>query len=138
MVFVAADHQIDLVLIEQRQPFLADAEVGAVGAVSGGDRRLMHADNHPVDIRVAPRRGEFACKPALLLPARVTVHVEVAAVLEGDIVVVECKGDVETKAGNRYDDDYCYVCQFADDGKLVALTEYMDTALAERVLAAPV
>jgi hypothetical protein len=59
-------------------------------------------------------------------------------IAEGDIVVVECKGDVETKAGNRYDNDYCYVCQFADDGKLVALTEYMDTALAERVLAAPV
>ena len=68
MVFVAADHQIDLVLIEQRQPFLADAEVGAVGAVSGRDRRLMHADDDPVDIRVAPCRGEFACKPTLLLP----------------------------------------------------------------------
>jgi hypothetical protein len=51
--------------------------------------------------------------------------------------VVECKGDVSTKAGNRYDNDYCYVCRFGDDGKLVALTEYMDTALAERVLAPP-
>ncbi len=56
---------------------------------------------------------------------------------EGNVVVVECKGNVETKSGQRYDNDYCYVCTFADDGKLVALTEYMDTALAERVLAAP-
>ena len=54
---------------------------------------------------------------------------------EGDTVVVECKGDVATKAGARYDNDYCYVCRFGNDGKLVSLTEYMDTALAERVLA---
>jgi ketosteroid isomerase-like protein len=58
-------------------------------------------------------------------------------VAEGDTVVVECKGDVVTTAGDRYDNDYCYVCRFGPDGKLVALTEYMDTALAERVLKAP-
>ena len=58
-------------------------------------------------------------------------------VAEGDTVIVECKGDVATRAGERYDNDYCYVCRFADDGKLVSLVEYMDTALAERVLAAP-
>ena len=58
-------------------------------------------------------------------------------VAEDDIVVVECKGDVATRAGARYDNDYCYVCRFDAAGKLVALTEYMDTALAERVLAPP-
>jgi uncharacterized protein len=58
-------------------------------------------------------------------------------IAERDTVVVECKGDVATKQGNRYDNDYCYVCRFGDDGKLIALTEYMDTALAERVLAPP-
>jgi len=58
-------------------------------------------------------------------------------VAEGDTVVVECKGNVATKAGKRYDNDYCYVCRFAEDGKLVALTEYMDTALAEGVLDCP-
>jgi len=58
-------------------------------------------------------------------------------VAEDDIVVVECKGDVATKAGARYDNDYCYVCRFDAAGKLVALVEYMDTALAERVLAPP-
>jgi len=58
-------------------------------------------------------------------------------VAEDDIVVVECRGDVATKAGARYDNQYCYVCRFDDAGKLVALTEYMDTALAERVLAPP-
>ena len=59
-------------------------------------------------------------------------------VAEGSVVVVECKGDVATKAGDLYDNDYCYVCRFDDTGKLMQLTEYMDTALAERVLAAPV
>ncbi len=58
-------------------------------------------------------------------------------IAEGDTVVVECKGDVATKAGDRYDNDYCFVYRFADDGKLIALTEYMDTALAERVLVGP-
>ncbi len=58
-------------------------------------------------------------------------------IAEGNTVVIECKGDVSTKAGNRYDNDYSYVCRFGDDGKLVALTEYMDTALAERVLVPP-
>lgn len=58
-------------------------------------------------------------------------------IAEGATVVVECKGDVATKKGDRYDNDYCYVCRFGDDGKLIALTEYMDTALAERVLEAP-
>lgn len=55
----------------------------------------------------------------------------------GDLVVVECKGDVQTRAGERYDNDYCYICRFAPDGRLLELTEYMDTALAERVLVAP-
>ena len=58
-------------------------------------------------------------------------------IAEDNIVVVECKGDVETKSGHRYDNDYCYICEFGDDGKLTTLTEYMDTALAERVLVAP-
>jgi uncharacterized protein len=57
---------------------------------------------------------------------------------DGDAVIVECKGNVTTLSGQRYDNDYCYVCRFAEDGKLVALTEYMDTALAERVLQPPV
>lgn len=42
-----------------------------------------------------------------------------------------------TKKADRHDNDYCYVWRFGDDGKLIALTEYMDTALAECVLAPP-
>jgi ketosteroid isomerase-like protein len=58
-------------------------------------------------------------------------------VAEGDIVVVECKGDVATMRGARYDNDYCYICRFDDAGKLIAITEYMDTALLDRVLTPP-
>ena len=49
----------------------------------------MHTDDHPVDVRVPPRSGEFCCKPTLLLAARVAVHVEIAAVLVGHVVVVQ-------------------------------------------------
>jgi uncharacterized protein len=55
---------------------------------------------------------------------------------DGDFVVVECQGEVTTHRGDRYANRYCYVCRFAA-GKLAELTEYMDTALAERVLDPP-
>lgn len=55
---------------------------------------------------------------------------------EGDTVVVECRGSVTTRSGARYDNQYCYVIDLAD-GKMRALTEYMDTALAETVLSPP-
>ena len=57
-------------------------------------------------------------------------------IAEDDIVVVECEGRVATKAGQRYDNRYCYVIRMAG-GRMVELTEYMDTALADRVLAPP-
>lgn len=57
-------------------------------------------------------------------------------VAEGDIVVVECRGEVETRAGRRYDNHYCYVIEM-QDGCMRHLTEYMDTALCEAVLTAP-
>lgn len=57
-------------------------------------------------------------------------------VCEGDNVVVECRGSVTTHAGARYDNHYCYVIEM-QGGKMHALTEYMDTALAEAVLSPP-
>jgi len=57
-------------------------------------------------------------------------------VCEGDTVVVECRGEVATTSGERYDNHYCYVIDMRE-GKMVALTEYMDTALAEAVLSPP-
>jgi len=57
-------------------------------------------------------------------------------VAEGDVVVVECRGRVTTKAGKPYNNSYCWICRI-QDGKLQELTEYMDTALVETTLAPP-
>ena len=51
---------------------------------------------------------------------------------EGNIVVL-CKGEVRTISGQDYENDYCFVLRMKD-GKIVELREYMDSALAERVL----
>ena len=50
-------------------------------------------------------------------------------IADGDYVVVEARGKSTTKAGNPYNNRYCFVFRLAD-GKLKEVTEYMDTALA--------
>lgn len=57
-------------------------------------------------------------------------------VAEGDTVVVQCRGEVTTTAGEAYDNHYCMVFRVAA-GRLQSVTEYMDTDLAYRVLGAP-
>lgn len=64
-----------------------------------------------------------------------TCHVH-RIIAEGDYVVVEAEGSVTTKSGKPYKNDYCYVCRLID-GKLVDVTEYMDTELAAAVLGPP-
>ena len=54
-------------------------------------------------------------------------------IAEGNLVVVEAKGDNVTKAGDRYDNDYCMVWR-VENGKITMIKEYCDTALVERVL----
>ena len=60
-----------------------------------------------------------------------------AIIAEGDTVVVECRGKVTTKTGKRYDNTYCWVLRMRD-GKIAALTEYMDTQLVATALEPPV
>jgi ketosteroid isomerase-like protein len=55
---------------------------------------------------------------------------------DGDHVVVEARGDNMTKAGQRYDNSYCFVFRLAG-GKLAEVTEYMDTELVTSALGAP-
>jgi uncharacterized protein len=57
-------------------------------------------------------------------------------IAEDDVVVVEARGEVTTKSGQRYDQTYCYVFQLAD-GKVRELTEYLDTDLVNQVLEMP-
>ncbi|HMJ14403.1 MAG TPA: nuclear transport factor 2 family protein [Polyangiaceae bacterium] len=55
-------------------------------------------------------------------------------IAEDDYVVVECNGQVTTKAGQPYNNRYCYICHF-EAGKLRELTEYLDTELVATALA---
>ena len=57
----------------------------------------------------------------------------VRMIAEDDLVVVECRGNVTTKAGVPYNNSYCWVCR-VQDGKVREITEYMDTQLAEKAL----
>ena len=52
---------------------------------------------------------------------------------DGEHVVVEARGDNITKAGQRYDNSYCFVFRVAG-GKLAEVTEYMDTELVTAAL----
>ena len=75
-------------------------------------------------------------RPLFARFANTYVNEAVRFIAEDDIVVVECRGSVKTVRGDDYNNSYCYVCRF-DGGKLRELTEYMDTALCERVLLPP-
>jgi uncharacterized protein len=55
---------------------------------------------------------------------------------DGDIVVVECRGDVTTRRGLAYNNTYCWIIRMAG-GQMRHLTEYMDTALVNEALEPP-
>lgn len=57
-------------------------------------------------------------------------------VAEGELVVVEAHGRNITKAGEAYNNMYCFVFRLAD-GQIREVTEYMDTAVVNRVLPPP-
>jgi ketosteroid isomerase-like protein len=54
-------------------------------------------------------------------------------IADGDYVAVEARGDNVTKAGHRYDDQYCLVFRI-ENGKIKQIKEYCDSTLVERVL----
>jgi ketosteroid isomerase-like protein len=66
--------------------------------------------------------------PTSLTPTRILA--------DGDHVVVQCHGDAATVSGEQYANTYCFVIRI-QDGQLREMTEYMDTALVERVLQPP-
>ena len=55
---------------------------------------------------------------------------------EDDVVVVEARGEVNTKSGRPYNQTYCYVFRLAD-GQVRELTEYLDTELVNQALEPP-
>lgn len=54
-------------------------------------------------------------------------------IADGDIVVVEAKGDNLTRKGERYDNDYCLVFRL-ENGKIKEIREYCNSVLTERAL----
>lgn len=56
-------------------------------------------------------------------------------IAEGDMVVALTKGQAETHDGTPYNNTYCQVMRI-EDGKIVEVTEYMDTALIDAVFGA--
>jgi ketosteroid isomerase-like protein len=54
-------------------------------------------------------------------------------IADGDYVAVEARGDNVTKAGLRYDNQYCLLFRI-EDGKIKQIKEYCDSTLVERVL----
>ena len=66
--------------------------------------------------------------PSSITPTRILA--------DGDHVVVECHGDATTVSGERYANTYCFVIRMAE-GQMREMTEYMDTALVERLLKPP-
>ena len=67
----------------------------------------------------------------LLADGKRTVPLRLIA--DGDHVVVEACGDMVTKAGLRYENEYCLVYRL-ECGKIVEIREYRDSALCEAVL----
>jgi uncharacterized protein len=62
--------------------------------------------------------------------ARTVAHRFIA---DGDLVVVEAKGDNLTRTGMRYDNDYCLVFRL-EDGRIKEVREYCDSVLTEKAL----
>jgi uncharacterized protein len=54
-------------------------------------------------------------------------------IADGDIVVIEARGEMLSKAGVPYNNEYCLIYRLRDR-KIVEMTEYQDSTLCERVL----
>lgn len=71
-----------------------------------------------------------------LLRSRIEGNLRTTAqrfIAEGDYVVVEARGNNTTKAGQAYNNSYCFVFRL-EAGRLKEVTEYMDTELVTATL----
>ena len=75
-----------------------------------------------------------------LLPGRDSYKLEtsrtsnVVMLADGDYVVRQQNYSAETVRGQHYENTYCFVFRFDDDGKIAYLTEHWNTWQAHRVL----
>ena len=115
-------------------------------ALEHGDRSVFGASVHPDYIWRFPGHcswskrfsGQEEVRSRLLKPLFALFATEYKAkainlIAEGDTVVAEVRGDVQTKTGKRYNNEYCFLFRFRGD-KIAEIVEYCDTDLKERVL----
>jgi ketosteroid isomerase-like protein len=81
--------------------------------------------------KAALLRDLYGYLQTLLAEGRRTIPLRFIA--DADHVVVEARGDMKTKAGVRYDNEYCLIYRLKD-GRIVEIREYCDSALTEAVL----
>ena len=115
-------------------------------ALEHGDRSVFGASVHPDYIWRFPGHcswskrfsGQEEVRSRLLKPLFALFATEYKAkainlIAEGDTVVAEVRGDVQTKTGKRYNNEYCFLFRFRGE-KIAEIVEYCDTDLEERVL----
>ena len=115
-------------------------------AMERGDRSVFGASVHPDYVWRFPGhyswsgcfQGQENIRGDLLQPLFSLFATEYRArainlIAEGHFVVAEVRGDVMTKRGERYNNEYCFIFHFRDD-KIDEVVEYCDSDLIERVL----
>ncbi|MCB1527772.1 MAG: nuclear transport factor 2 family protein [Hyphomicrobiaceae bacterium] len=115
-------------------------------AMERGDRSVFGASVHPDYVWRFPGHyswsgafeGRETIQRDLLTPLFGLFQSEykgkaINLIAEGDFVVAEVRGDVMTKRGERYHNEYCFIFRFKD-GKIVEVIEYCDSDHIERVL----
>jgi ketosteroid isomerase-like protein len=141
MVHQAADGEFAMGATENKQLM-----EGIFARVAAGDRAaLVDALADDVTMRVTGQYSwsrTFKGKAALLRELYGYLHTILAEgrrtiplrfIANDDHVVVEARGDMKTKAGVRYENEYCLIYRLKD-GRIVEIREYCDSALTEAVL----
>jgi ketosteroid isomerase-like protein len=141
MVHQATDGEFAMGATENKQLM-----EGIFARVAAGDRAaLVDALADDVTMRVTGQYSwsrTFKGKAALLRELCGYLHTILAEgrrtiplrfIANDDHVVVEARGDMKTKAGVRYENEYCLIYRLKD-GRIVEIREYCDSALTEAVL----
>jgi ketosteroid isomerase-like protein len=130
-------------IAENKQVVLDFYEYGARGDIDACFA-LMAEDITWTNIGTTKFSGTYVGKQAiaegLLGPLFSQLKAGIAATIEqltaeGDIVVAQTSGAAEAKDGTPYNNSYCQVFKLRD-GQIVAVKEYMDTALIDSVFGA--
>jgi uncharacterized protein len=115
------------VAVGDRKPFLDRIADDVVMRVTG-----RYSWSQTIRGKEALFRDFYGHLASLLADAnrRTVAHRFIA---DGDHVVVESVGDMRTKAGVPYNNEYCLIYRLRE-GKIVEMTEYCDSVLCEQVL----